>query len=591
VDAAASTDPDGTITAYDWAFGDGSTASGTTASHSYAAPGTYPVTLTVTDDEGDTDQLTVDVTVEEPNQLPTAAFTAATDAAEVQVDASGSTDPDGTVTSYDWEFGDGGTATGATASHVYADPGTYPVTLTVTDNRGGTDSVTQDVTVTEGSEPVTTTVIQRDGTWQWYYATPAPPTDWSAVGGDRSGWQTGAAPLGWGFADVATNIDIDGPSTDRPRAAFFATEFEIVDPGRVLELELDTVANDGVVVYVNGVEVGRHNMPAGDITHLTFASSARRVAAADADPVVIDVPLGLLVEGTNVVAASTHLNYRNTPDLGFGLEAELTALQSGPVNQPPAAVFDAAVDGLTVSVDASGSSDPESDLASHAWSFGDGTTGTGATADHTYAAPGVYQVTLTVTDGEGASDVASEDVVVTDGSEPATTTVIERNALWEWYHDLEAPTTNWAAVNGDRAGWQSGGAALGWGFDGVETDIYIEGDAADRPRAAYFATEFDVADPGRVVELELDTVANDGVVVYVNGVEVDRHNMPDGEVTHDTFASSARRVTAADADPVVIDVPVDLLVEGTNVVAASTHVNYRNTPDVSFELDAAITTV
>ncbi len=71
------------------------------------------------------------------NQAPTAAFTSTVEQRRVTFNATGSTDPDGTITSYAWDFGDGNTGTGATPVHVFA-PGTHTVTLTVTDNRGGT---------------------------------------------------------------------------------------------------------------------------------------------------------------------------------------------------------------------------------------------------------------------------------------------------------------------------------------------------------------------------------------------------------------------------------------------------------------------
>jgi PKD repeat protein len=148
-DGTGSSDPDGSIVKYEWTFGDGATGSGSTASHSYAADGTYTVTLTVTDDQGATDSASTSVTVATPpNQAPTASFTTSASGATVSVDGSGSTDPDGTISSYAWDFGDGSTGTGATTSHVYA-VGTFTITLTVTDNGGATDSTTRSVTVTD----------------------------------------------------------------------------------------------------------------------------------------------------------------------------------------------------------------------------------------------------------------------------------------------------------------------------------------------------------------------------------------------------------------------------------------------------------
>ncbi|MDQ0079666.1 chitodextrinase, partial [Arthrobacter oryzae] len=82
-----------------------------------------------------------------PNVAPTASFTSTASALTVSVDGSASTDPDGTLTGHAWDFGDGSTATGATAQHTYATAGTYTVKLTVTDNTGATGTTTNTVTV------------------------------------------------------------------------------------------------------------------------------------------------------------------------------------------------------------------------------------------------------------------------------------------------------------------------------------------------------------------------------------------------------------------------------------------------------------
>ncbi|MBO1031371.1 PKD domain-containing protein, partial [Tessaracoccus sp. SD287] len=147
-DGTASTDPDGTIESYSWAFGDGSVGTGATAQHKYTAAGQYDVTLTVTDDRGGSSIKTTSVTVEAPpNQPPTAQFTATTDGRTVSVNGSASSDPDGTIASFAWDFGDSSTGTGATATHTYAAAGTYTVTLTVTDNKGTQTSISQPVAV------------------------------------------------------------------------------------------------------------------------------------------------------------------------------------------------------------------------------------------------------------------------------------------------------------------------------------------------------------------------------------------------------------------------------------------------------------
>ncbi|WP_243076173.1 PKD domain-containing protein [Microbacterium sp. SS28] len=153
-DAATSSDSDGTIAGYAWDFGDGQTATGATATHVYAAAGTYTVALSVTDDDGAVGTLSKSVTVSEaPNVPPVAAFTVSSDLLTVSVDGSGSSDTDGTIASYAWQFGDGATGTGSTAQHSYATAGTYTVTLTVTDNRGATATVTHDATAVANQAP------------------------------------------------------------------------------------------------------------------------------------------------------------------------------------------------------------------------------------------------------------------------------------------------------------------------------------------------------------------------------------------------------------------------------------------------------
>jgi PKD repeat protein len=88
------------------------------------------------------------------NVAPTASFTEAVSGLQVQVDGSGSTDPDGSISRYDWDFGDGSTATGVTASRTYAAAGTYTIRLTVTDNAGAQGSTSRQVTVSEPSSSV-----------------------------------------------------------------------------------------------------------------------------------------------------------------------------------------------------------------------------------------------------------------------------------------------------------------------------------------------------------------------------------------------------------------------------------------------------
>mgnify|MGYP000243992005 CR=1 FL=1 len=159
LDASSSSDPDGSIVSFEWDFGDGTSSSGETTTHTYDSAGDYTVELTVTDDGGATDSATEVVSVSAPNKDPNSGFTASPTSGEapleVSFDASKSEDPDGTIASYSWDFGDGDTGTGETITHTYADVGDYTAELTVTDDDGAADKSTQSISVSSGNNPPT----------------------------------------------------------------------------------------------------------------------------------------------------------------------------------------------------------------------------------------------------------------------------------------------------------------------------------------------------------------------------------------------------------------------------------------------------
>jgi len=151
--ATVSYDPDGDIVSYFWDFGDGNNATGVTATHSYVDNGTYIVTLAVTDDEGATDSANATKMVR--NRPPVARFIESSEKVltgnTIIFNAGDSDDPDGTIASYSWNFGDETSAKGVVVRHAYKDDGVYTVTLTVTDDDGATAST--DATKTVSNRP------------------------------------------------------------------------------------------------------------------------------------------------------------------------------------------------------------------------------------------------------------------------------------------------------------------------------------------------------------------------------------------------------------------------------------------------------
>ena len=143
-DASGTADPDGSIAGYLWTFSDGGSGVGVISTRQFYAAGTYVVRLAVSDNSGDT---VVSETITIGNVAPIAAFTAVCGTLTCTFNGTESSDPDGAITTHSWAFGDGTTGLGAIVTRAYAGPGTYNVTLTVTDNFGGMNTQSKAVTV------------------------------------------------------------------------------------------------------------------------------------------------------------------------------------------------------------------------------------------------------------------------------------------------------------------------------------------------------------------------------------------------------------------------------------------------------------
>lgn len=147
-----------------------------------------------------------------------------------------------------------------------------------------------------------------------------PDGDWTGEYFDPYGWEEGRAELGYGDGDEQTVINA-GPSADKKCITqFFRHEFEVKDPDAFKSLILRLLRDDGAVVYLNGYEIVRSNMPLGYIDAYTPAKTT--VVGSDEDRFFeySNIPAGLLKYGTNVLAVEVHQVSRKDYDLSFNAE-------------------------------------------------------------------------------------------------------------------------------------------------------------------------------------------------------------------------------------------------------------------------------
>ena len=167
-------------------------------------------------------------------------------------------------------------------------------------------------------------------------------------------------------------------------------------------------------------------------------------------------------------------------------------------------------------------------------------------------------------------------------------TLISPGSDWKYNDSGSNLQTAWRAPGYNEASWLSGFAQLGYGDGGESTVLSYGGNSSNRYITYYFRRSFTVADPAAIAGLTLRLIRDDGCVIYLNGAEVLRSNMPSGTVTYSTLASTA--ISGAD-ESAWQQAPLDpsLLVAGTNVIAVEIHQQSASSSDISFDLELLAT--
>ncbi|MFC4401171.1 purple acid phosphatase family protein, partial [Mariniflexile soesokkakense] len=333
-----------------------------------------------------------------------------------------------------------------------------------------------------------TTIISSGDIWKYYYNAAAPAGTWNTKTFNDASWLSGASKLGNDHSP-ATSIG------NNPVAytTYFRHTFNVADASAFASLSLRAIRDDGIVVYLNGVEIWRDNMPTGTITHTTLANSPA-VGGADEYTWYTSGTIGnTLVTGSNTIAIAVYQQATNSSDLSFDFE-----LIGTPALTPPT---------------------PTSE-------------GIPAGANWRYSDLGAVPV-----------------------------------------NDAQGDT--WIEDDFNDSSWSFGLAELGYG----ETDLLTT--ISSPLWTAYFRKEFTIADKSLYQSIDLEAIRDDGMIVYLNGTEIWRDNMPVGAVTYSTPSDSDAGSTEGVWQS--INIPSTLLVNGTNIISIEVHNTSLGSSDLALD--------
>ncbi len=393
------------------------------------------------------------------NLAPTASFTSGCAALNCQFDASGSVDPDGSIVSRSWNFGDGTSGNGKTPTHTYSSAGTYAVTLTVTDNNGASDTSTETVQVSAAGNgiafvgkagasnnassfnvTVPAGVSPYDGLLLFAtvndsaaaVSNPVGVTGWTRLGTvvDESMqtvvWTKPADPgdagsrltvnLGSAKKASISLMAYTGTDPNSPVATWMGVPETIKQAAHTTPNVVTSIDGSWIVSYWADKTSSTTNWtPPGSekVRREAIGSGNGRISVLLTDTRVSH-PAGTY--GSKTATANSSNNKATMVTVAL-------KPMTGTINQRPTAAFSSSCNGLTCSFNATDSFDPDGSIVSYRWQFGDGTTTSGAARNHGYGTYGTYPVTLTVTDNDGATDGAVQNVSVIDPNTAAITFV------------------------------------------------------------------------------------------------------------------------------------------------------------------------
>ena len=398
----------GNLSSWSWSFGDGGTATVQNPSHVYAAVGSYTVSLTVTG-AGGSDLLTRVAYIDVTEPAPVAGFSGVPTTGTSPLTVTFADSSTGLVSSYAWNFGDGGTSTLQSPSHVYSAVGTYSVSLTVT-GPGGSDVLTRTnyIDVTEPA-PISN-----------FSGTPTSGVSPLTVG--FSDLSSGAvSSYAWSFGDGGTST-LQNPSHVYSAVGTYSVSLAVTGPGGSDTLTrtnyIDVAEPAPVAGFSGSPTSGTSPLTVGFTDASTGAVSSYAWTFGDGGTSTLQNPSHVYSSvGTSTLQNPSVYSVSLTVT-GVGGSDALTRTNYIDVTEPaPVADFSGTPTSGTSPLTVAYSDASTGAASSWAWTFGDGGTSALQNPSHVYLDAGTYSVSLTAT-GPGGSDTMTRAGYITVAEPP-----------------------------------------------------------------------------------------------------------------------------------------------------------------------------
>ena len=309
--------------------------------------------------------------------------------------SAGSSDSDGQIVSYSWNFGDGASSSAASPAHVYTAAGNYTVALTVTDDDGASSTASTSATISGGtsggcnglpaysagqsySAGQHVSNVNKEFVCNvagWCSSSAA----WAYEPGVGAHWQDAWSEVGDCSGNAAPSADANGPYSGTAGSAISFSSAGSVDP-------------DGQIVG--------YSWSFGDGGSATGANPTHTYANPGNYTVTLTVTDNSGASGSGTTTATI-------TSVGGNLDPVANA--NGPYS---------GIVGASIAFSSAGSQDADGNIVSYAWSFGDGANSSATNPTHAYASAGNYTVSLTVTDDEGATNTISTTATINTSNPP-----------------------------------------------------------------------------------------------------------------------------------------------------------------------------